>query len=501
VMARIDLRENTLIVLMKESIFSNKIPVFVALAYAMVLLFLRYAPFAPLPFETPLVAPPDWASWFDAYLTFPILTILCLLPFRGSRRASVTLVCTVAIIPLYLIFASYYFYYAQTPLGLWMLVTPLTLVVPTVILVMILSAPLINSLLLGRNLTRDSGNTVPLSLDYFATRVYFFVVASLSVVLALLQAYLRSIVPGIALTSWVSDVGISVDAGARDLVSGINPYTHSIPPWGGTGGTYGPVTYLLAVPFTFLPPGWATHVSALFYAVLTSLGIWKCMQLFSARTAAFCAAFFLALPTTSWAIEVGMTSHLGLAALIVWSLFMFLNARYLWSGLICGVGLLTLGIPGLLIIPYLIIANRGADKLRALAGFLVPVILTLGGILIVFPPSFLLSEAQTAYGNFGVGWLTTDLIFSPTFIKVISIITTGWLVFWLIHASFRARNDNPRFFAVVATFLLLIPFTAANYFAFFYVWGSAVALLAILSHVKFREALIESSSPLGEVLR
>src|SRR5947209_11416812 len=280
-MARIDLRQSALIALMKQFIFSCRIPIFAGLAYSLILLFLRFAPFAPLPFETPLIAPPDWASWFDIYLTFPILIILCLLPFRSSLRGSVSLLCTVAIIPLYLVFASYYFYYAQTPLGLWILVIPLTLVVPTAILITILSAPLINSLILSRNLARDKGSAIGLSLHHLGTRLYFFIIASLSVGLAFLQAYLRSIVPGIALTGWVSDVGISVDAGARYVVSGINPYTHSIPPWGGTGATYGPVTYLLAVPFTFLPAGWAPHFSALFYAILTAVGIWKCVDLFS----------------------------------------------------------------------------------------------------------------------------------------------------------------------------------------------------------------------------
>src|SRR5437870_3114506 len=492
-MARIDLRQSALIALMKQSIFSGRIPIFVGLAYSLILLFLRFAPFAPLPFETPLIAPPDWASWFDIYITFPILIFLCLLPFRSSRQGSVSLLCTVAIIPIYLVFASYYFYYAQTPLGLWIIVIPLTLVVPTIVLVTILSAPLINSLILARNLTRDNGKVLGLSLDRLATRLYFFVIASLSVSLAFLQASLRSIVPGIALTSWVSDVGISVDAGARYIMSGINPYTHSIPPWGGTGGNYGPVTFLLAVPFTFLPPGWAPHFSALFYAILTSVGIWKCMQLFSIRTAALCATFFLALPTTSWAIEVGVTSHLGLAALIVWSIFMFLKARYSWSGLISGVGLLTLAIPGLLIIPYLIVANSRTHKLRTLAGFLVPVILTLGVLVTAFPLGFLLSEAQAAYHNFGLGWLTPDLIFSSMFIKVISIITTAWLVFWLMYASLRARNDNRRLLGVIATFLLLFPFTAANYFAFFYVWGSPVALMAIFGLMANQEHLTGSS--------
>jgi hypothetical protein len=500
-MARIDLRQNALIALMKHSIFSGRVPIFVGLAYSLVLLFLRHAPFAPLPFETPLIAPPDWASWFDIYITFPILIILCLLPFRSSRQGSVSLLCTVAIIPIYLVFASYYFYYAQAPLGLWILVIPLTLVVPTAILLMVLSVPLINSIILGRNLTRDNGIATRLSLDRLATKLYFSVIAALSVGLALLQAYLRSTVPGIALTSWVSDVGISVDAGARYIVSGINPYTHAIPPWGGPGGTYGPVTFLLAVPFTFLPPGWAAHVSALFYAILTSVGIWKCMQLFSTRTAAFCAAFFLALPTTSWAIEVGMTSHLGLAALIVWSLFMFLKARYAWSGLISGIGLLTLGIPGFLIMPFLIIAKTRAHKLRTLAGFLVPVILSLGGLLALFPPTFLVSEAQIAYFNLGLGWLTPDLIFSSAFIKIVSVITTAWLVFWLAYASFRARNDNRRFLAVIATFLLLVPFTAANYFAFFYVWGSAVALMAFFGLMANQERLIGSSPDVVGVSR
>jgi hypothetical protein len=499
-MAKIDLSQQHLIALFRQSISSNRLPILIGLVYSMVLVFLRFAPFAPAPFETALIAPPDWASWFDAYLAFPVLTILCLIPFRTSLRGKVVLLCTVAVIPLYLLIASYFFYYAQTPLGLWTLVIPITLVVPTIILVAILCAPLISSLLLARNMNRI-GSEIALGLDQIAAKLYFLIVGSISVGLAFLQAYLRSTVPNIALTSWVSDVGISVDAGARDLVNGINPYTHSIPPWGGTGATYGPVTYLLAVPFTFLPPGWATHVGALFYAVLTSIGIWKCMQLFSAKVAPLAAAFFLALPTTSWAVEVGITSHLGLAAIIVWSLFMFLSGRYLWSGLITGLGLLTLGIPGLLIIPYLITSNRRSNKIRTLAGFLVPVLLTLGGLLAVFPPRFLVSEAQTAYNNFGGGWLTPDLIFSSTFIKVVSIITTGWLVFWLVYASYRTHNDDTRLLTVIATFLLLIPFTAANYFAFFYVWGSAVALIAIFSRVKLREDLIETRQSFSEVLR
>jgi len=407
----------------------------------------------------------------------------------------------VAVIPLYLVFASYYFYYAQAALGLWAFVIPVTLLVPSLILVVVLAIPMINSLILARNMGRDEDNGIKFRSDALGQKLYFFTIATLSVSLAFVQAYLRSSVKGVALTGWVSDIGITVDAGARDLVSGVNPYTHGLPPWGGLGVTYGPVTYLLGVPFTFLSPGWAAHMSALFYAILTSIGIWKLMQLFSPKTAAYSAALFLALPTTSWAIEGGMTSHMALAGLIVWSLFMFFNARYFWAGLICSLGLFTLAIPGILIIPYIIAADNREIRFKTVAGFAAPIILGLGGLLAILPSGFLSFAIQRIDYVVGSGWLTPFLIFSPAFIKAISIITTGWLVFWLVYRSLRSRNDDRKLLAIIATFLLLIPFTAANYFAFFYIWGSAVALIAILSHVKLREDLSQASSRVVEVLR
>ena len=406
-----------------------------------------------------------------------------------------------AVIPLYLVFASYYFYYAQAALGLWAFVIPVTLLVPSLILVVVLAVPMINSLILARNMAREEDDGIRFRSDGQRQKLYFFTIATLSVGLAFVQAYLRSSVKGVALTGWVSDIGITVDAGARDLVNGVNPYTHGLPPWGGPGVTYGPITYLLGVPFTFLPPGWAAHVSALFYAVFTSIGIWKLMQLFSPKIAAYSAALFLALPTTSWAIEGGMTSHIALAGLIVWSLFMFFNARHFWAGLICSLGLFTLAIPGILIIPYIIAADSREVRFKTLAGFVAPIILGLGGLLAILPSGFLSFAIQRIDYLVGSGWLTPYLIFSPAFIKAISIITTGWLVFWLVYRSLKARNDDRKLLAIVATFLLLIPFAAANYFAFFYVWGSAVALIAIFNHVKLREDLSQASSRVVEVLR
>src|SRR3989454_381138 len=409
-MARLDLRQHSLVELIIRSISLNLSLVSVALVYAASLLFLKYASFAPLPFETPLSTPPDWASWFDVYLTFPLLIILCLLPFRSLRQGSLTLLCTVAVIPIYLVFASYYFYYAQTPLGLWVFVIPVTLLVPSLIHVVVLATPMINSLILARNMWRDQGDGINFRLDGLIQKLYFFAIASLSVGLAFLQAVMRSSVSGVALTGWVSDIGITVDAGARLIVNGVNPYTHALPPWGGTGGTYGPVTYLLAVPFT-------------------------------------------------------------------------------------------LGIPGILIIPYIIAANNREARIRTLAGYVTPIILGLGALLAILPPAFLVSEIQRIDYFVGGGWLTPYLIFSPGFIKAISIITTSWLVFWFVYRSLKSRNDDRKLLVIVATFLLLIPFTAANYFAFFYLWGSAVALIAILSHVNSREALREASPRLTEVLR
>src|SRR2546422_11767058 len=184
-MARLDLRQHSLVELIIRSISLNLSLVTVALVYAASLLFLKYAAFAPLPFETPLSTPPDWASWFDVYLTFPLLIVLCLLPFRASRQGSITLLCTVAVIPLYLVFASYFFYYAQTPLGLWAFVIPVTLLVPSLILVVVLAAPMINSLILARNMGRDQDG-IKFRLDGLGQKLYFLMIATFSVGLAFL---------------------------------------------------------------------------------------------------------------------------------------------------------------------------------------------------------------------------------------------------------------------------------------------------------------------------
>src|SRR5207245_7894955 len=117
-----------------------------------------YAPFSHLSFETSLSITSDWASWFYAYITFAILIIFCLLPFRASRQGSISLVCTVAVVPLYLVFASYFFYYAQTQLGLWALVIPLTLLVPILLLLAILATPLFNSFVLVQTIASDDEN-------------------------------------------------------------------------------------------------------------------------------------------------------------------------------------------------------------------------------------------------------------------------------------------------------------------------------------------------------
>src|SRR5207245_9080508 len=140
---------------------------------------------------SPLSPPPDWSSWFYIYLTFPLLIGLCLLPFRTSRQGSITLLCTVAVIPLYLVFASYFFYYAQAPLGLWAFVIPVTLLVPSLILVVVIATPMINSLILARNMLLDQGDGLNFRLGGLIQKLYFLAIATLSVGLSLLQSYMR----------------------------------------------------------------------------------------------------------------------------------------------------------------------------------------------------------------------------------------------------------------------------------------------------------------------
>lgn len=430
--------------------------------------------------QSTLNATPDWASGFDIYLTFPILTVLCLLPFRTlSRWSTVLLVSLVTGIPIALIVESYYLFYggAGGVLGV-----PLTYLVPTAVLVSVLAIPTAISILLSASLSSSKKLEIRswFSLDDRKLKYYIFAVACVSILLAFLQTYLR-VASGATLSGWVSDVGIAVEAGARDLIHGIDPYTHGLPPWGGPGGAYGPITYLSMVPFAFLPQGWGAHAGALFYAVLTSLGIWKFMQLMRPKIATFSALLFLALPTTSWIVEAGFVSHVMLASLIVWSLYFFFRGSYFLAGLVSALGLFALVIPGILIVPYLLARRDSAAKLKVALGFFDTVLLVTAGLVAVFPVSFLSHEIQGLLTSQlgGSGTFTLDAIFSSTFIRILSLIFTTSLVFWFILKSFKSRFSNSELISIIAVFLILIPFATGNYFAFFYVWASAAAILAI----------------------
>jgi hypothetical protein len=471
----------------KYMIASNGALVTSGVAFGGIFLFLSLVPYAPT-IQSTLNATPDWASGFDIYITFPLLTILCLLPFRTlSKWSSVLLVSLVAGIPIALILESYYLFYGLSPGG-WVLGTPLTFLVPTVVLVAVLAVPTASSILLCASLPSSKKLEMrsSFSLGDRKVKYYFLGVACASVILALLQTYVR-VASGASLNGWVTDVGITVEAGARDLVQGINPYTHGLPPWGGPGGAYGPITYLGMVPFVFFPQGWAAHAGALFYALITSVGIWKCMQLFYPKIAALSALLFLALPTTSWIIEGGIVSHVMLAALIVWSLYFFFRGSYFSAGLVSAIGLLTLVIPGILIIPYLVTRKNKGAKLRTALGYFVPIVLGVVGFLVVFPPSFLFGEVQGTliYQLGGQGGFTLDALFSSTFIRALSLILTGWLVFWFIFKTFKSRYANSELLSSIATFMILIPFATGDYFAFFYIWASAVAVLAIFGNSAF----------------
>src|SRR5437879_13841368 len=109
---------------------------------------------------------------------------------------------------------------------------------------------MINSLILARNMWRDEDDGIKFRLDGLGQKLYFLMIATFSVGLAFLQAYMRSSIKGIPLTGWVSYIGMTVDAGARYIISGVNPYTRVLPPWAGPAATYGPVTSLppVAVP-------------------------------------------------------------------------------------------------------------------------------------------------------------------------------------------------------------------------------------------------------------
>ena len=429
----------------------------------------------PLPGSS-VSTPLDWASWFDIYVTYPVLAILCLLPFRRNS-GTISLVALVSLVPLSEILFSYYVFYRPSAQGLGVLNVPWTQLVPPDAFVPLLIVPVLAALGLSAGLFHDR-----VSMDPSFDRAYYLLIAAYSVLLSCTQIVVRWLSHA-SMMGVVSDVGITTNAGGRYLLEGVNPYGQLLPPWGGPPGLeYGPVTFASAAPFSAIPMPLGAELATFFFVFLMVIGIWKCIQVVNPQFATTGALLFLALPTTSWVLEGAMEIHAIGGAIIVWTVYAFLSKRNLTAGILCSLGLLAMIVPILLLPPMACSTRVRKERVKIL---LPPLVIVGGGLAgaALFFPSLFARNFSTLLFTPTSGTLSLNSYAPPLVSAILAYGLTGSMV---VISSILALKGAKRVavLPVLATVLLLVPFTSGFYFPFFFLWGSSVAIIALFARAK-----------------
>jgi methyltransferase family protein len=423
---------------------------------------------------TPDTGPPGWASWFDLVALFPLTGILSY-AIIGVDNRSAPLAWLLTFAPATSsALASYYFFF-QPASGYSLPVFTEGLLQLSVYILPIAIAFALSLLLFDRNTSQLSRQAAT------AKRRLPWIAAACAIALAAAEIVLRfSASKGIEI-SWVSDIGITLESGARELLSGMNPYTVLLPPWYGPANIlYGPVAFAVAAPFSLLPAGAAAHASSGAFALVASFGVWKVMRKLSPQFAELAALLFIALPTTAFTLETGTSLHLLTVAVAIWTFYFYLRGWYASVGLLALIGLLTSVVPGALLVGYLAFSRTRTKGL--LFGFCLPLALVVGGALLFFPITFAEGLVVGVWNGLG-GWFkgfSINAMLEPGLNKPLVLFALLILFGWFVRESYRASTPA-RLAIVFGVFLLFLPIALGFFAVYFYVWSSAFIVVGLFS--------------------
>jgi hypothetical protein len=425
----------------------------------------------------PIDSPPDWTSWFDVIVALPALTIICLAAWRATKTIATLAVGGIIVaVPCFHAFASYYEFYYLTS-------------IETYYAVFVVFFLLTGTITLGVRYLNYSASTTRDGSEWRAQLLALG--AIVAIILTATEIYLRVYSKPLGLTNWVSDIGITSVAGGRDLIHGIDPYTHALPPWGGVGSlSYGPVTFAAMAPFAYLPSGWGAIAAAAVYIALACLGIRACVSLLSPRFGNLAALLFLALPTTSWAVEAGLDPYAIGAATIVWTLYYFLKARTCAVAIGLLVGFLTMIVPAILLLPMSLFSDE-QKRLRLIVGFVAPLAGLAGLAATVLGPHLVLSRAYGLLEGFGA----TYGVYSYLGRTDGPIVVSGAvfvLVYWCVLPRFTPILPRPDIVCLSAEVLLLIPLVIGSDFPAMFVLASGPVVVTIFSRTSASSSGVSS---------
>lgn len=441
---------------------ATTLQVTIVLAYLTTTLYIISSPGLP-PLRLPISPTPDWTSWFDVAVAYPILVVGCTWILRRELVKEVlAAAAVVTFIPMYHVIESYLVLYSPSA------------TVPGDVLYLSFAVISVAIVFFVRlHVTGLSGR----SLLVPSRKELFWLVAVLSVGIAWLQIGLRLSTHPPLLTSWVSDIGITADAGARDLLHGINPYATPLPPWGGPASLlYGPVGLGLLAPFALLPRGWGALVGSTFFAVLTALGVRKCVSYWRPNVATEAGLLFLALPTTSWAMEAGLAPYLIASAMIVWSIALRLGGRPMTSSFVLLLGTLTALVPAILLIPFLLYSSR-REVIRIVAGFALPMSAGVAAAVRLVGPALVVTKLKELVyiGSFGF-YRSLGLAWSEFFALAILCVVVEWAVLTRSTTSIHSHGAEV---TLSAEILVLVPLVFGSDFPAVYVMAGCVLVILL----------------------
>lgn len=447
-----------------------------------VAMFVMTSPFSPI-IEIPVRGSPDWASWFDIYVAFPVLSLFVALMIRGTSRLEELIIGGFAILPaVYHSFVSYYWSDAASTYSIWTWI--------------------------GQFIAGIGISVALVVMVYFAARLpwkggiggavrrkthYSGVAASL--LLVAIGLVIRPITSAGVPNESVSDIGIAVAWSGRDLAAGINPMTTGLPPWGvPLVPPYGPLIPVVAMPFSFLPIDAAAHLESFAFCALSAWMLWKTLERLDSDYAPILTSLFLTSPLTMWAIESAITTHLMITFLILAFLHLHLAKRYVLSGLALSAATLTLFFPALLLIPVLVLG--GKERIRLTMSFSLPTAIALMASLVWIPHGSNNLGLSTIPRS-GLNFLVYDSILGPFggIILVLGLLLC--LVLLFKRMSSPPLPMQSKFLLSAAIILLMIPVLIGFNFAGFYIWSIPVALLAIASLPQLRSQ-VRGAGPSGE---
>ena len=424
----------------------------------------------PLPFK-PIDTTPNWASWFDIYITFPVMSLVSLLAFKGSTLRRITFPMAL-FFPVFLIGYSYLDVYTFTYIPLlYSGYFNTGMILPVALLFLVPAAPLAGSLFLlvslnhgGKLERRYSGNSF-----YMVLVVLSFTLAAIEVLMRFLQST--------SMYVNLSDVGYTMQAGGTMLLHGQNPYVDPLPPWNAPISlAAGPLTFVFTAPMSFFPVIMAAHLSTLVFAFLLGWGLYKLVELIYPENGLVATAFYFSLPIMTYEVMAVPIIHFMTAACIVWSLYFYISGKKITATLVALIGTGVMLIPAALMVPYLF-HTKGRKRLQMFSVFIGPLALTAylaRGIFNVWSISGYLSLSGLIGFYYG-------FLLSPGLANILRWIPAAVLLCWFLYSSYRSGSEY-QVLRISAGFFLLLPFMFGNFGAFYYIWEYVLVIPAFLTY-------------------